>query len=72
MAVYLLDRNHETNYCEFSYDNWESDKELLPAINTAGKGDLSVIRSCSQGSFAIGTDGGLKTLNGDTNTWVDY
>lgn len=71
MAVALLDRNYSTNYCEFSYDNWDEDKEYLPNLILPGKGSLSNIKSCSQGSFAIGTDGGIKTLNGK-NQWIDY
>ena len=72
MAVSLIDKNYNTNYCEFSYDNWENDKDSLPTMNTPGKGKLSTIHSCSQGSFAIGTDGTIKTLNGDSNEWIDY
>lgn len=72
MAVGLIKRNYETNYCEFSYDNWDNDKDSIPTMNTAGKGILSTIRSCCQGSYAFGTDGGIKTLNGDLNEWIDY
>lgn len=72
MAVSLISKNYSTNYCTFSYDNWESDKESLPNLNTPGKGVLSTIRSCCQGSFAIGTDGTVKTLSGDLNEWIDY
>ena len=50
MAVSLLDRNYQTNYCEFSYDDWNTDKDSIPTMNTAGKGILSTIRSCCQGS----------------------
>lgn len=72
MAVSLIEKNYNTNYCEFSYDNWENDKDSLPTMNTPGKGKLSTIHSCSQGSFAIGTDGTIKILNGDLNEWIDY
>lgn len=72
MAVCLLDRNFNTNYCEFSYDNWDNDKDLIPTMNSVGKGILSTIRSCCQGSLAIGTDGTMKILNGDNNEWIDY
>lgn len=71
MAVELIDKNFNTNYCEFSYDNWDSDKNCLPNLDTQGKGNLSTIKSCSQGSMAIGTDGTLKILNGN-NEWIDY
>lgn len=71
MAVSLLDRNYQTNYCEFSYDDWNLDKESIPTLNTAGKGTLSTIRSCCQGSMAIGTDGTMKILKG-SNEWIDY
>ena len=40
MAVSLLDRNYQTNYCEFSYDDWNTDKDSIPTMNTAGKGIL--------------------------------
>lgn len=72
MAVTLLDKNYNTNYCEFSYDNWENDKTSIPTMNSAGKGVLSTVKSCCQGSMAIGTDGTMKILNGDTNEWIDY
>lgn len=72
MAVSLLDKNYNTNYCEFSYDNWDNDKDSIPTMNSAGKGFLSTIRSCCQGSLAIGTDGTMKMLNGDLNEWIDY
>lgn len=71
MAVSLLEKNHDTMYCTFSYDNWDIDKNDMPTLNTPGKNALSTIKSCSQGSIAIGTDGGLKILTGD-NEWVDY
>ena len=72
MAVALLDKNYNTNYCEFSYDNWDNDKDFLPTMNSAGKGALATVKSCCQGSMAIGTDGTMKALNGDTNEWIDY
>lgn len=71
MAVSLIEKNYNTNYCEFSYDNWELDKDSIPTMNTPGKGKLSTINSCSQGSFAIGTDGTIKVLKG-LNEWTDY
>ncbi len=71
MAVSLLDRNYQTNYCEFSYDDWNSDKDSIPTLNSAGKETLSTIGSCCQGSIAIGTDGSLKILTG-SNQWIDY
>ena len=71
MAVGLIDKNYNTNYCEFSFDDWNLDKDSIPTLNTAGKGVLSTIRSCCQGSFAIGTNGQIKTLTGN-NEWIDY
>ncbi len=71
MAVSLLDRNYQTNYCEFSYDDWNLDKDSIPTLNSPGKGNLSTIRSCCQGSIAIGTDGTMKNLTG-SNEWIDY
>ena len=72
MAVSLIEKNYSTNYCKFSYDNWTNDKDSIPTMNTRGKGILSTILSCSQGSLAIGTDGTMKILNGDSNEWVNY
>lgn len=71
MAVSLLDRNYQTGYCEFSYDNWNIDKDSIPTMNTAGKGILSTVKSCCQGSMAIGTDGSMYILRGD-NEWIPY
>lgn len=71
MAVSLLDKNSKTNYCEFSYDNWDLDKDSIPTLNSPGKELLSTIKSCCQGSIAIGTDGTMKILTGN-NEWVDY
>ena len=72
MAVSLIEKNYNTNYCVFSYDNWEKDKDSMPTMNTRGKGILSTVLSCSQGSKAIGTDGTSKILNGDSNKWISY
>lgn len=71
MAVSLIEKNYNTNYCVFSYDNWDLDKNDIPTLNSPGKKILSTIKSCSQGSFAIGTDGTIKILNGK-NEWIDY
>lgn len=71
MAVALLDKKYNTNYCEFSYDNWDLDKDSIPTLDSAGKGNLSTIRSCCQGSVAIGTDGSMKIITGN-NEWIDY
>lgn len=71
MAVGLLKKEGNTNYCEFSYDNWEIDGSKIPTMTTKGKDALSTIYSCCQGSYAIGTDGTMKTLQGATNTWID-
>ena len=72
MAVGLITRDYQTGYCEFSYDNWVNDKDSIPTLNTAGNGVLSTIRSCWQGSYAIGTNGEIKTLRGEDNQWIDY
>lgn len=71
MAVALIERNYNTNYCEFSYDDWDSDGDSIPTLTTAGKELLSTIKSCNQGSMAIGTDGTMKILTGN-NEWIDY
>lgn len=71
MAVALLNKEYSTNYCEFSFDNWNNDKDKLPTLNTPGKDALSTIKSCSQGSVAVSTDMSvIKVLNGDDNEWV--
>lgn len=70
MAVALIDKNDKTGYCEFSYDNWNIDKDSIPTMTSPGKGRLSTIKSCSQGSICIGTDGSMKTLRGEDNTWI--
>ena len=44
----------------------------MPTMNSRGKGILSTILSCSQGSLAVGTDGTMKILNGDSNEWINY
>lgn len=71
MAVGLLNKKYTTNYCVFSYDNWSTDKDKLPNLDTAGKDALSIIKSCSQGSLAIGTDGINYILTGN-NVWIKY
>lgn len=71
MAVTLLNKNYSTNHCTFSYDDWDTDKTSLPTLTTRGKGILSTIYSCCQGSLAIGTDGINYILTGD-NEWIKY
>lgn len=72
MAVIMLNNNYTTGYCEFGYDNWEKDGDKLPRIGVKGKDNLSTINNCAQNSIAIGTDGTVKVLKGDTNEWVDF
>lgn len=72
MAVSLVSMNERTKVATFSYDNWSVDGDKLPKIGIEGKDALSTIKGCSQGSYALGTDGTIKTLNGDTNEWIDY
>lgn len=72
MAVALMTMNYETNIASFSFDDWAIDGDKLPRIGIAGKDALSTVGSCAQGSFAIGTDGSIKVLKGDTNEWIDY
>ena len=72
MAVGLIDKNDKTGYCEFSYDDWNTDKDSIPTMNSAGKGNLSTISKCSQGSMCIGTDGTMHILKGETNEWIPY
>ena len=72
MAVALMTMNYETNIASFSFDDWAIDGDKLPRIGIAGKDVLSTVGSCAQGSFAIGTDGSIKVLKGDTNEWIDY
>ena len=72
MAVGLIKKNDKTNYCQFSYDDWDEDKDSIPTMNSPGKDILSTIRSCCQGSIAVGTDGTIKILRGKDNQWIDY
>lgn len=71
MAVCLINKNNQTNYCEFSYDDWDLDSDSIPTLNSAGKDNLSTIKYCCQGSIAIGTDGTMKILTGN-NERIDY
>lgn len=72
MAVGVLNSDYQTNYYEFSYDDWSNDGSKLPRIGVRGQDNLVTIKSCCQGSIALGTDGTVKILNGDRNEWVDY
>ena len=71
MAICLLHKDYATNYCEFSFDNWVTDSVMLPNLNTSGKGALSAVKSCCQGSLAKGTDGTTYVLTGE-NKWISY
>lgn len=71
MSVCLLHKDYSTNYCEFSFDNWIDDNIMLPNLNTSGKGALSAVKSCCQGSLAKGTDGTNYILTGE-NKWIAY
>lgn len=72
MAVSLISMNYDTKVGTFSYDDWSIDGDKLPRIGVSGQDKLSTIKGCAQGSFAIGTDGSLKTLKGETNEWINY
>ena len=72
MAVVKLDENFNTRVYKFGYDDWAIDGDKLPRIGVKGKDDLATIGSCNQNSIAIGTDGTMKILKGETNEWVDY
>lgn len=72
MAVVVINENYTTKIYTFGYDNWNSDGDKLPRIGIRGKDNLNTIKSCSQNSIAIGTDGSKKILKGSTNEWVDY
>ena len=72
MAVSLKSQEYTTGNCVFFYDDWATDGDKLPRIGIAGKDNLNTIKGCSQGSFAIGTNGEIKILTGDTNEWIDY
>ena len=71
MAVCLISKDYSTNYCVFSYDTWSADGNMLPNLNTPGKGVLNTVKSCSQGSLARGTDGTNRILTG-RNSWIPY
>lgn len=72
MACVLLKMDSNTRFAVFSIDN-ESDLENLPKIGASGKGDgnVSTIKSVSQGSKAIGTNGTNYILTGK-NEWEKY
>lgn len=70
MAVSLIERIYATNFCKFAIDSTE-DLQMLPTMNSKGKGNLSTISSCSMASIAIGTNGEDYILNGG-NTWIRY
>ena len=72
MAVVKLDENFNTRVYKFGYDDWSVDGDKLPRIGIAGKDNLITIKGCSQNSVAIGTDGTMKILKGETNEWVNY
>ena len=65
MSVALLKCDYNTKYCEFSYENWEQDKNSLPTINSGGIG----LDSCCQGSLAFGIDNTKRVLTNDG--WVN-
>ena len=72
MAVSLKSIDYTSGCATFFYDDWAIDGDKLPRIGIAGKDALSTVGSCAQGSFAIGTDGSIKVLKGDSNEWIDY
>lgn len=71
MAVCLISKDYSTNYCVFSYDTWSVDGDMLPNLNSPGKGVLNTVKSCSQGSLARGTDSTNRILTGG-NLWIPY
>ena len=71
MACKLLRLDYNTRFATFSIDK-ESDVDMLPKMNSPGKGDLSPIGFISPGSKAIGTNGVNYILNGDQDMWVKY
>lgn len=71
MAVAMLEYNYNTGYAEFSYDD-DTDIDKLPRIDIAGKDNLATVVGCSQGSMAIGTNGDILILKGETNEWIQY
>lgn len=72
MAVSLKNIDYTSGCATFFYDDWATDGDKLPRIGIAGKDNLNTVKGCSQGSFAIGTDGGVKILQGENNEWIDY
>lgn len=67
MALCLIGRNSETNYCIFAIDS-ASDLSALPTTTNKGSDGLN---ACSQGSIARCSDGTKYVLKGD-DTWVSY
>jgi len=72
MAVSLKNIDYTSGCATFFYDDWVTDGDKLPRIGIAGKDNLNTVKGCSQGSFAIGTDGSIKILQGENNEWIDY
>ena len=72
MAVSLKNIDYTSGCATFFYDDWATDGDKLPRIGISGKDNLNTVKGCSQGSFAIGTDGSIKILQGETNEWIDY
>ncbi len=65
-------RDYKTQYAKFSFTDWAADENLLPTTTRGGNGDAKKYKSCISGSLAIGIDGSVKILNGDTDRWTDY
>jgi len=70
MALSLLARNHETNYCIFSIDT-EDDIANLPTIEKSGESAHEILHPCCQGSVARSTDGVKYVLTG-SGSWTKY
>lgn len=69
--VTLVKRGYATGHCEFAIDS-EEDLKKLPRIGKKGQDSLSTLDTCSQGSLAVGTNGKIYILKGDTNEWVEF
>ncbi len=66
----ILKREYETNVFCFAVDT-VSEIDLLPKINTKGKGNLNTIAGCAMGSTVIVTENSERyILNGERNAWI--
>lgn len=70
ILINVMKKEYDTNVYHFAVDT-SSEIDLLPKVNTCGKGMLNTIRSCAIGSRAIVTETSDRyILNGEQNKWI--